>query len=112
MRRLKNVFEDATNIDPRALVRVQAEWAVAKVERANIVQSENVIGVAVCDQDRVEMLQAMTQSLLAKVGGSIDDDCLAAVLDQNRDAQTFDTRIVGDACLAIAGGRGDFRREA
>ena len=55
VRRLEDVFEDAFDIDPRAFVRINAECAETKVQRADVVETKNVIGVTVRDQDRVEM---------------------------------------------------------
>jgi hypothetical protein len=87
VRRFKDVFEDAANIDPGPFVGVETERAVAKVKRANVVETEDVIGVTVRDQHRIEMLQTSAQRLLPKISGSVDDDRLPGVLDQNRDTQ-------------------------
>src|SRR5688500_6411942 len=54
VRRLKDVFEDAFDIYPRALIRVNIERAKAKVQRSNVVETKHVIGVAVSDQNSVE----------------------------------------------------------
>ena len=61
-----------------------------------------MIGVAMRDQDRVEMLQASSQGLLTKVSGSINDDRLAGVFDQHGYAQAFVALVVGRTRLAIA----------
>ncbi len=45
----------------------------------------------------------MTQSLLAKVGGGVDYDCLAGMFDEHGNAQPLVTLIIGAARLAIAG---------
>ena len=74
VRRLKDVFEDAFDIDPRAFVRINAKRAKTKVQRADVVETKNVIGVTVSDQNSVEMLQSEAQRLLAKVGRRIDEN--------------------------------------
>ena len=45
-----------------------------------------MVGVAVRYQHGVEMFDALTQGLLAKVGRGIYQNRLPVVLDQNRDA--------------------------
>jgi len=47
MRRLEDVLKDAANVFPRAFVGIDTERAVTKVERAQIVEAEDVVGVAV-----------------------------------------------------------------
>ena len=48
-------------------LRVETKRAVAKIQRANIVETENVIGMAMRDHDRIEPLQSIAQRLLAKI---------------------------------------------
>jgi len=105
MRGLKDVTEDAPNVDPGAFICVETQRAMTKVERPNVVEPKDVIGVTVRDQHGVEMLQSITQSLLAKVSRGIDDHGLPGVFDQDRDAQTLVPRIVRSAGLAVAGDR-------
>ena len=83
MRRLEDVFEDAADIDPGAFVGIETKRAITKIQRANIVETKNVVGVAMRNQDRVEPLQAIAQGLLAKVGGSIDENRLTGMFDEN-----------------------------
>ena len=64
-----------------------------------------MIGVAMRDQDRVEMLQTISQGLLTKVCRSVNDDGLAGMLDQHGHAQAFVARVVGRTRLAVAGNR-------
>jgi hypothetical protein len=59
---------------------------MAEVQRANVVETENVIGMAMRNENRVEMFQPDSQSLLAKIAGSVNDNCLARMLNQDRDA--------------------------
>src|SRR5437660_6643190 len=105
MRRLKDVTEDAPNVDPGAFICVETQRAMTKVERPNVVEPKDVIGMTVRDHDGVEMLQSITQSLLAKVSRGIDDHGLAGMFDQHRDAQAIITRVVRGTGLAVAGDR-------
>src|SRR6185369_8051631 len=70
-----------------------------------VVETEDVIGVTVRDQHGIEMFQTSSQRLLPKVGGSVDDDSLPGVLDQDRNAQTLVARIVRRAGFAVARNR-------
>jgi len=56
---------------------------MAKVQRSNIVEAEDVISVAMCHQHGVEVFQAMTQGLLAKISRGVNNYGLAGVFDQN-----------------------------
>jgi hypothetical protein len=67
MRRLEDVFEDAPNVDPGALVGIKTQGAKTKIQRANIVEAKDVIGMAVRNQNGVKPLQTVAQCLLAKV---------------------------------------------
>src|ERR1044072_3740191 len=102
MRRLEDVFEDAANINPGALVGIETQRAITEIQRANIIEAKNVVSMAVSDQYCVQPLQAVAQGLLAKVGGCVDEDRLSGVFDDNRDAQTFVARILRQASLAFA----------
>src|SRR6185503_20023616 len=74
MRRLEDIFEDAIDVDPGAFIGVKAERAVAKIQRTNIVEPEDVVRMAVRNQDRIQTLQAVAQGLLPEVGRSIDEN--------------------------------------
>lgn len=76
---------------------------MTKIQRANIVEAENMIRVTVSDQDCVEVLQANSQSLLPKIARRVNDNCLAGVFDEHRNPETFVTRVVRGASFAIAG---------
>src|SRR5215213_2044526 len=47
MRRLEDVLEDAFDIHPGAFIRIDTERAKAKVQWADVVETENMIGVTV-----------------------------------------------------------------
>src|SRR5215475_4454500 len=55
VRRFEHVLKDSADVFPSALVCIKSERAVAKVQRANIIKSENMIGVTVSNQDSIEM---------------------------------------------------------
>src|SRR5258707_7093126 len=81
MRGLKDVFENAPDVDPGPFVGVKTQRAMAKIERSNVIEAEDVVGVTMSHQHRVEMFQTMTQSLLAKISRSINDNGLARLFD-------------------------------
>src|SRR2546427_8686146 len=94
MRGLKDVTKDAPNVDPGAFIRIEAQCAMTKIEWTNVVKAKDVIGMTVRYQDGIEMLQSITQSLLAKVSRGIHDHGLTGMFDQYRDAQPLIPRIV------------------
>ena len=73
-----------------------------KVERANVVEAEDVIGVAMRDEHSVEPLQSLSQGLLAEIRRGVNEDGLPRVLYEDGDAQTLVARISGSAGLALA----------
>ncbi len=58
--------------------------------------------MAVRYQHSVEVFDALTKSLLAKVGRRVYQNRLPAVLYKHRDAQTLVARVVRRAGLALA----------
>ena len=83
VRWLENVLKNAANITPRALIRVETKRAVTKIQRANVVEAEDMIRMTMCDQHGIQALQAESQRLLAKVAGSIDDNRLTGMFNQH-----------------------------
>lgn len=81
VRRLEDVLEHAPDVDPGTLICVNAERSEAKVQRPDVVETKDVIGVTVCDQDRVEMFESKAKRLLSKVHRSVDEDSAARVFD-------------------------------
>ena len=71
---LENIFENTLQVGPRDVVCVDAHRTVAKIQGTNIVEPKDVIRMAVCNQDCIEMFQAVAQSLLPEVGRSIDEN--------------------------------------
>src|SRR5919205_789687 len=77
-----------------------------------VVEAEDVVGVAVCDEHRVKVFEADAQRLLPEVGRRVDENLLAPVFDQHGDAQTLVARVVRSARLAPAADGRHARRSA
>ena len=50
MRRFEDILKDASKVDPRDLVREDRHRAITKIQRANIVEAEHMIDMAMRDQ--------------------------------------------------------------
>ena len=68
---------------------------MAEVQGADIIESEDVIGVAMCDQQSVELIDLFPQCLLPKVGGDVYDEPPIVILDHEPGTQPFIARIAG-----------------
>ena len=80
---VKNIGKGAANHAKRFFRAVHGERGfLANVEGANIVEAEDVVGVAVGEEDGVEAIEADAEGLLAKVGRGVDDDVLAVARKQ------------------------------
>src|SRR5882724_11296792 len=85
---------------------------LAHVERANVVEAENEIGVGVREEDGVEPLKADAKGLLAKVRRCVNYDVLAIAREKQGRAETVVARIFRSANAAIAAERRDAHRGA
>jgi len=94
MRWFKDVLEDAFDIDPGTLVRVNTERAKTKVQRPDVIKTKNMIGMTVSNENSVELFKTEAQGLLAKVCRRIDQNSSSAVFNDDRNSQTFVARIV------------------
>src|SRR5882757_108813 len=83
---------------------------LAHIERANVVESENVIGMGVREEDSVKTLEADAKGLLAKVRRRVNDDVLAIAREKQGRAETIVARIFRSANAATAAERGDAHR--
>jgi hypothetical protein len=101
MHGFENVLEDAAKVDPSGLVCEYRHCAVFEIERTNIVEAENVIDVAVRDQNGIKPLDICPQGLLTKIDRCIDEDLFVLVFDQDRNPQPLVARVVGQARLTI-----------
>src|SRR5690349_16968651 len=86
--RFEDIAEDLTYFLPGALTGKTGDaGAGAKVDRPDIIEAEDVIGMAMSNEDCIEKTDARAQRLLAKIAGSIDNKLAFIMLDQNRCAQ-------------------------
>jgi hypothetical protein len=67
---------------------------MTKVDRSNIVESKDVVHVAMCNQDRIEPANSLTQRLLSKIGRRVDEYCLLSVFDKDGRPQSLVSRVV------------------
>lgn len=104
--RLEDVIEHAAQIAPGAFTGVNRQRAVAEIERANVIEAEDVIGVGMRNKDRVEPMNARAQGLLAEISRDVYDQTLIVVFDHQTGAEPFVARIVRGAGRAIAAERG------
>jgi len=78
---------------------------LADVKGANVVEPEDVIGVAVGEEDGVEAIETDAQGLLAKVGRGVDDYVLLVSRKEQRRTETIIAGIFGGADTAVAAER-------
>ena len=69
---------------------------------ADVVEAEDVVGVAVGEEDGVEFGDAGAEGLVAEVGRGIDDDIAVVVAQPDGGAEAVVTRVGGGADVAIA----------
>ena len=67
--------------DPYVRNRSTPDQRARVLERPDVIEAKNMIGMTMRYQDRIEVFQTDTQSLLPKITRSIHDYCLARVLD-------------------------------
>ena len=75
---------------------------LAKVERADVVETHDVIGVGMGKQDGVKVRDGGAEGLLSKIGRGVDEDRTAVVLDPDRGPQSLIARVGGSAYVAVA----------
>lgn len=61
-----------------------------------------MIGVTVSDKNCIESLKTKLQRLLSKVGGSVDQDSVTCVFNDDGNAKPFISRIVRNTRIAFA----------
>jgi hypothetical protein len=79
----ENVFEDASKIRPGRFIGINRHRPIAEIQRPNVIKSEDMIDVTVCNEYSVEVADVCAQSLLPKIGRSIDENCLTGVFYKN-----------------------------
>jgi hypothetical protein len=90
---IEDVMEDLPQLAQRVFAREEWNRALPEIYRADIIEPEDVIGVAVRDQQRIDPVDLFPESLLPEVGGYIDDQTLIIILDHESGAQPFIARI-------------------
>src|ERR1700732_2942517 len=80
--------------------------ALFQIVGANIVQAENVIGVAVSVKNGVESIQFFAQGLEAEVRRSVDDNVVGVIGKQDGGPGALVSRVGGFANSTVAGERG------
>jgi hypothetical protein len=73
-----------------------------ELECTKIVESCNVIVMIMGIEHSIERLHIICEHLLAEISACIDYDVSSIGLDQHAHTETFITRIIRAACLAIA----------
>ena len=73
------------------------------VERANVVEAEDVVGVGMSVQNGVEAGNVFAEGLLPEIWSCVDDDVAGIVGEQNGRAGTPVAWIGGAADIALAG---------
>jgi hypothetical protein len=81
--------------------------ALADIERANVVEALDVIGVAMGEQNGFKALDACGEGLRAKIGSGINDDVLPIAREEDGGTQALVVRVGGVADGAVAADRGN-----
>src|SRR5882762_2691367 len=81
--------------------------ALTDIERANVIKTEDVVGMAMREQNGVEAFESNAEGLLAEVRRRINHDVLAAAGDQYGRTQPLIVRIIRLAHAAGAAERGN-----
>src|SRR6266699_2505996 len=91
---VENISENAPDDLKRVFVAVYRQGrALANVVGTNVVEAENMVGMAVGEQDGVEALEPGAHSLLAKVGGGVDDHIVTVPRQQKGGAEPLVVQI-------------------
>ena len=102
--RIERVRERLTDVGDRPRIAVARHGALLQhVEAAHIVHAEDVIGVAVGEENGVDAADPVRQRLLAQVGAGIDEQRRAVVgLDEDRGPEPAIARVGRPAGAAVA----------
>src|SRR5262245_13222197 len=65
---VENVREDAPQPTPCGRARVNRDRASTEIDRTDVIEAEDVVGMAMRNQQRVEPVNFLTQRLLAEIG--------------------------------------------
>lgn len=100
----EDVLEDAADDVEGVGAAVDGDVGLLpEIKGADIVEAEDVVGVAVSEENGVEFGDAGAEGLVAEVGGGVDDDFAAPVADPGGGAEAAVAGIGRGADGAIAG---------
>jgi hypothetical protein len=77
------------------------------VETTDIIETHDVIGVGVCEDDGIDQVDAVGDALEAEFGGGVDEDAGIAVGNDGRGARALVVGIGAGADGAVATDHGD-----
>ena len=101
----KGVLEDALEVFCGGVVGVDGQVAVeTEAERAQVVESEDVVCVTVGVEDCVNVADVFADGLCVEVGPGIDQDGAAVVVEANRGAGATVARVAVGRCGGGADG--------
>ncbi len=112
--RLEDVAENGTQRLRRGIAGIKGDFSTAghagEAERPHIVESENVIGVAVGIKHGVNFANAFADGLLAEVGRGVDENGVPIPLHHDRRSRAPIVRICRHAHAAVAADGGHAHR--
>ena len=77
------------------------------IEAAEIVQTEDVVGMGVRNEDGLKVSETGAESLETELGGRVDEDVLPVDVEQSTGTITLITRVEAGADGTVAGDHGD-----
>lgn len=99
--RLKNVREGAAENREGFFRGINRDGGfLLLIERTNVVEAKNVVGVGVSVENGVEAIDILTQGLMAEIGRGVDDDVAAAVGKQYGRTSALVARVRGSTHFA------------
>jgi len=103
---VEDIGEGAAQDRERLLVAVDGECgSLVDVERADIVEPENVVGMTMRQQYAIEAVDACAKRLVAKIGCGVNNHVLSISREQKRRPGTFVVGIFRPAHAAVAAER-------
>jgi hypothetical protein len=85
---------------------------MSEIQRSDVVESKDVIDVAMGQHHCIEVVNSGPKSLLPEIYRGVDEDFLPRVLDESRDSQSLVSRILGKTGLTLAPYRGHASRSS
>jgi hypothetical protein len=105
---VENVGEGAADDAERFRGAVNGHGsALADVEGAKIVEAEDVVSVAMGEEDGFETIEMRAEGLGAEVGGGVNDDVLGITGEKDRGTEALVVGVGGITDGAVAANRGN-----